>query len=193
MVQVTRPAATANVSARGKLGSGRSRCRRYAARVRIPKLREGIPFLSLLEPRKRSEKALLAVVQSACVQGVSTRKVDDLLQALGLTRIDKSKVTPICKELAEVVEGFRNRALLGAYPYVWLDALYLKVRHTVPAHLPGDHRIVSQAVIVAIGVRATGEREILGFTLRASEECLLAGLSALPEAQGAAGCRAAHQ
>lgn len=130
--------------------------------LQIPKLREGNYFPSLLEPRKRSEKALLAVVQSAYVQGVSTRKVDDLLQALGLTGIDKSKVSRICKELDEVVQGFRNRPLLGGYPYVWLDALYLKVRQ--------DHRIVSQAVIVAIGVRETGEREILGFTLGASEE-----------------------
>lgn len=130
--------------------------------LRIPKLREGTYFPSLLEPRKRSEKALLAVVQSAYVQGVSTRKVDDLLQALGLTGIDKSKVSRICKELDEVVEGFRNRPLLGGYPYVWLDALYLKVRQ--------DHRIVSQAMIIAIGARETGERKILGFTLGATEE-----------------------
>ena len=130
--------------------------------LRIPKLRDGTYFPSLLEPRKRSEKALLSVVQSAYVQGVSTRKVDDLLRALGLTGIDKSKVSRICKELDEVVEAFRNRPLEGKYPYLWLDALYLKVRQ--------DHRIVSQALIVAIGVRETGEREILGLTLGASEE-----------------------
>ncbi|NIV37556.1 MAG: IS256 family transposase [Anaerolineae bacterium] len=130
--------------------------------LRIPKLRDGTYFPSLLEPRKRSEKALLAVVQSAYVQGVSTRKVDDLLRALGLTGIDKSKVSRICKELDEVVEAFRNRPLEGRYPYLWLDALYLKVR--------ADHRIVNQALIVAIGVRETGEREILGLTLGASEE-----------------------
>lgn len=130
--------------------------------LRIPKLRDGTYFPSLLEPRKRSEKALLSVVQSAYVQGVSTRKVDDLLRALGLTGIDKSKVSRICKELDEVVEAFRNRPLEGKYPYLWLDALYLKVRQ--------DHRIVSQALIVAIGVRGTGEREILGLTLGASEE-----------------------
>ncbi|MEW6568917.1 MAG: IS256 family transposase [Chloroflexota bacterium] len=130
--------------------------------LRIPKLREGTYFPSLLEPRRRSEKALLAVVQSAYVQGVSTRKVDDLLRALGLTGIDRSKVSRICKELDEVVEAFRNRPLEGSYPYLWLDALYLKVRQ--------DHRIVNQALIVAIGVRETGEREILGLALGPSEE-----------------------
>jgi transposase-like protein len=128
----------------------------------IPKLREGTFFPSLLEPRKRSEKALLAVVQTAYVKGVSTRKVDDLLQALGLTGIDKSKVSRICKELDEAVEGFRNRPLEGEYPYLWLDALYLKVRQ--------NHRVVSQAMVIAIGVRETGDRDILGFAIGASEE-----------------------
>jgi len=98
----------------------------------------------------------------AYVKGVSTRKVDDLLKALGLTGIDKSKVSRICKELDELVEGFRNRPLEGSYPYLWLDALYLKVRQ--------DHRIVSQAMVIAIGVREMGERDILGFSLGASEE-----------------------
>jgi transposase-like protein len=130
--------------------------------LRIPKLREGTYFPSLLEPRRRAEKALLAVVQTAYVKGVSTRKVDDLLKALGLTGIDKSKVSRICKELDELVEGFRNRPLEGSYPYLWLDALYLKVRQ--------DHRIVNQAMVIAIGVRETGERDILGFSLGASEE-----------------------
>ncbi len=130
--------------------------------LRIPKLREGTYFPSLLEPRRRAEKALLAVVQTAYVKGVSTRKVDDLLKALGLTGIDKSKVSRICKELDKLVEGFRNRRLEGSYPYLWLDALYLKVRQ--------DHRIVNQAMVIAIGVRETGERDVLGFSLGASEE-----------------------
>lgn len=130
--------------------------------LRIPKLRSGSYFPSLLEPRQRSERALLAVVQQAYIEGVSTRKVDDLLQALGLTGIDKSKVSRVCKELDQVVEAFRQRPLEGRYPYVWLDALYLKVRQ--------NHRIVSVAVVVAIGVRETGERELLGFALGASEE-----------------------
>jgi putative transposase len=90
--------------------------------LKIPKLREGSYFPSLLEPRRRAEKALLAVVQTAYLKGVSTRKVDDLLKALGLTGIDKSKVSRTCKELDELVEGFRNRPLEGRYPYLWLDA-----------------------------------------------------------------------
>jgi putative transposase len=139
--------------------------------LQIPKLREGTYFPSLLEPRRRSEQALLSVVQSAYVQGVSTHKVDDLLKALGLTGIDKSKVSRICKELDGVVDTFRHWPLEGSYPYVWLDALYLKVRQ--------DHRIVNQALVtpapnrrcgVAIGVRETGDRDILGFSLGASEE-----------------------
>jgi transposase-like protein len=130
--------------------------------LRIPKLREGNFFPSLLEPRRRAEKALLAVVQTAYVQGVSTRKVDDLVRALGLSGIDKSKVSRICSELDELVEAFRNRPLEGSYPYLWLDALYLKVRQ--------DHRIVNQALVVAIAARDSGDREILGLALGQSEE-----------------------
>ena len=130
--------------------------------LRIPKLRSGSYFPSLLEPRRRAERALLAVVQSAYVQGVSTRKVDELLQSLGLTGIDKSRVSRICKELDEVVEAFRQRALEGQYPYLWLDALYLKVRQ--------NQHIVNMAVVIAIGVRESGEREVLGLDLGASED-----------------------
>lgn len=130
--------------------------------MRIPKVRDGSYFPSLLEPRRRSEKALLAVIQQAYLEGVSTRRVDDLLQALGLTGIDKSRVSRICKQLDEVVEQFRNRPLEGTYPFVWLDALYLKVRH--------NHRIVSQALVIATGVRESGEREVPGFALGISEE-----------------------
>ena len=141
--------------------------RPYATRVgevtlQIPKLREGSYFPSFLEPRRRAEKALLAVVQSAYVEGVSTRKVDGLLQSLGLTSIDKSEVSRICQALDEPVKAFRERPLEGDYPYVWLDATYLKVRQ--------NHRVVSMAVVIAIGVRATGEREVLGFAVGASEE-----------------------
>jgi len=130
--------------------------------LQVPKLREGSYFPSFLEPRRKAEKALLAVVQSAYVEGVSTRKVDHLLQSLGLTGIDKSQVSRICKELDEPVRAFRERPLEGDYPYVWLDATYLKVRQ--------NHRIVSMAAVVAIGVRETGEREILGFAIGSSEE-----------------------
>lgn len=129
--------------------------------LRIPKLRTGSYFPSLLEPRRRAEQALLAVVQQAYVEGVSTRKVDELVQALGLSGIDKSQVSRICKGLDEVVQEFRNRPLSGRYPYVWLDATYLKVRQ--------NHRIISQAVVIAIGVNELGEREVLGFALGASE------------------------
>jgi putative transposase len=129
--------------------------------LRIPKLRKGSYFPSLLEPRKRAEQALLAVVQQAYVEGVSTRKVDDLLQAMGLSGIDKSQVSRVCKGLDEVVQEFRQRPLEGRYPYVWLDALYLKVRQ--------NHRIVSLALVIAIGVNELGEREVLGFELGGSE------------------------
>ena len=128
----------------------------------IPKLRKGSYFPSLLEPRRPTEKALLAVVQEAYLKGVSTRKVDALMKALGLTGIDKSKVSRICKELDQVVEQFRNRPLQASYPYVWLDALYLKVRQ--------NHHIVSLALVIAIGVDDEGERHLLGFDLGGSEE-----------------------
>src|SRR5262245_12296552 len=143
------------------------RARTWATRVgdialRIPKLREGSYFPSLLEPRRRAEQALVAVIQQAYIQGVSTRKVDELVQALGLAGVDKSAVSRMCRELDTVVEQFRQRPLGASYPYLWLDALYLKVRQ--------NHRIVSQAVVIAVGVRETGEREVLGFAVGASEE-----------------------
>ena len=130
--------------------------------VRIPKLRRGSYFPSFLEPRRRAERALIAVIQSAYVQGVSTRKVDDLVQALGLGGVDKSKVSRMCKELDEAVTAFRNRPLEKEYPYLWLDGLYLKVRQ--------NHRIVNMAVVIAIGVRESGERDILAVDIGASEE-----------------------
>lgn len=141
--------------------------RPYATRVgeldlRIPKLREGAYYPCFLEPRRKAEQALLAVVQSAYVEGVSTRKVDSVLEHMGLNRIDKSEVSRICKALDEPVRAFRERALEGEYPYLWVDATYLKVRQ--------NHRVVSMAAVVAIGVRESGEREILGFAVGASEE-----------------------
>ena len=120
----------------------------------IPKLRTGSYFPSFIEPRRRAEKALLAVVQQAYIEGVSTRKVDDLLQSLGVAGMDKSQVSRVCKELDGLVEEFRNRALNESYPYVWFDAVYLKVRQ--------NNRIVSLAAVVAIGVSETGERRVLG-------------------------------
>ena len=130
--------------------------------LQIPKLRQGCYYPSFLEPRRRGERALMAVIQSAYVEGVSTRKVDKLVQTLGLTGIDKSKVSRNCQELDEAVAIFRNRPLEAEYAYLWLDAVYLKVRQ--------NHRIVNVAVVIAIGVRETGEREILGIDIGASEE-----------------------
>ena len=130
--------------------------------LQIPKLRNGSYFPSFLEPRRRAERALLAVIQHAYVEGVSTRKVDDLVQALGLSGIDKSTVSRICQELDSAVSAFRNRPLDAVFPYVWFDALYLKVRQ--------NHRIVSMAVVIAIGVKESGERCILDLDIGASEE-----------------------
>jgi len=130
--------------------------------LRVPRVRDGGYFPGLLEPRERAERALTAVVQEAYVQGVSTRRVDDLVQALGLTGSSKSQVSRLCQELDTEVDRFRTRPLDGAYPDMWLDATYVKVRQ--------DGRVVSMAVVIAIGVRATGEREVLGLDVGASEE-----------------------
>src|SRR4029450_1844359 len=120
----------------------------------IPKVRPGSYFPSLLEPRRRGERALAAVVQEAYVHGVSTRKVDDLMKALGLDGISKSEVSRVCAALDVEVEAFRSRRLEGESPYVWLDATYHKVRH--------DGRVISMATVAAIGVTADGERQVLG-------------------------------
>lgn len=130
--------------------------------LRVPRVRDGSFFPSLLDPRKRAERALVAVVQEAYVQGVSTRRVDDLVQALGLQGISKSQVSRLCQELDAEVERFRTRRLEGPYPYVWLDATFVKVREA--------GRVVSQAVVLAIGVKATGEREVLGLDVGPSED-----------------------
>ena len=128
----------------------------------IPKVTPGSYFPSLLQPRRRAEHALLAVVQEAYVHGVSTRKVDELLRALGLEGISKSEVSRICSELDPLIEAFRTRPLTGEHPYVWLDATYHKVRV--------DGRVVSQATVVAIGVTTEGERQVLGVDVGPSEE-----------------------
>jgi putative transposase len=131
--------------------------------LRIPKLREGVYFPSLLEPRRRSERALLAVVQQAYVEGVSTRRVEDLVQALGCEGISKSQVSRICQELDQVVEAFLTRPLDGGpYPYLWLDALTQKVRE--------GGRIVNVSVAVATAVNTEGKREILGLDVGTSED-----------------------
>jgi putative transposase len=129
----------------------------------IPKLREGSYFPSFLEPRRRSEEALLAVIAEAYVKGVSTRKVEDLVVALGLDGISKSEVSRICERLDAQVEAFRGRPLLGRYPYLFLDATYEKVRDD-------SGRVVSMALVVAYGVAETGEREVLGLDVCRSED-----------------------
>jgi putative transposase len=130
--------------------------------LKVPRVRDGGYFPSLLEPRRRAERALSAVVQEAYVHGVSTRKVDELVKALGMGGISKSRVSELCEELDEEVERFRSRPLEGAYPYVWVDATYLKARQ--------DGRVASVAVVIAVGVKAqTGEREVLGLDVGPSE------------------------
>ena len=129
--------------------------------LRIPKLRKGSYFPGFLEPRRMAEKALTAVVQEAYVQGVSTRSVDDLVQAMGMTGISKSQVSRLCAEIDEKVKAFLHRPIEGDWPYLWIDATYVKVRQ--------NGRIVSVAVIVAVGVNGDGRREILGLDIGPSE------------------------
>ena len=130
--------------------------------LKIPKVTAGSYFPSLLEPRRRAEKALHAVVVEAYVKGVSTRKVDDLVKALGIDRISKSEVSRICKALDAEVEAFRSRAIEEACPYVILDATFHKVREL--------DRVVSVACVVAVGVTVTGERRVLGVDCGPSED-----------------------
>jgi putative transposase len=131
--------------------------------LKVPRVRDSSYFPSLLEPRRKAERALSAVVQEAYIHGVSTRKVDELVKALGMTGISKSRVSELCEELDEEVERFRSRSLEGSYPYVWVDATYVKARQ--------DGHVASTAVVIAVGVNAqTGEREVLGFDMGPSED-----------------------
>ena len=129
--------------------------------LRVPKLRQGSYFPPFLEPRKMSEKALVAVIQEAWIGGVSTRRVDDLVQAMGLSGISKSQVSKLCKDIDERVTAFLERPLEGDWPYLWLDATYLKVRE--------GGRIVPVAAIIAVAVSTDGRREIIGLGLGPSE------------------------
>jgi putative transposase len=126
----------------------------------IPKLRRGSYFPSFLEPRKRSEQALVSVVQEAYVAGVSTRKVDQVVESLGL-RISKSEVSRICQGLDEQVEAFRSRPLEGRYPYLWLDAKVEKVRD--------GGRVVRKALVLAYGVHESGYREVIALDVGEAE------------------------
>ena len=132
-----------------------------AVDLRIPKLRQGSYFPGFLEPRRTAEKALAAVIQEAYIQGVSTRSVDDLVKALGMSGISKSQVSRLCTEIDERVNAFLARPIEGDWPYLWIDATYVKVREA--------GRIVSVAVIIAVGVNTDGVREVLGMKVGTSE------------------------
>jgi transposase-like protein len=127
----------------------------------IPKLRKGSYLPSFLEPRRTAEKALTAVIQEAYVHGISTRAVDDLVKAMGGSGVSKSQVSRLCEEIDERVNAFLSRLLEGTWPYLWIDATYVKVRE--------GGRIVSMATIVAVGVNTDGRREVLGVATGASE------------------------
>ena len=129
--------------------------------LRIPRLRTGSSFPSVLEPRRSVEKALTAVIQEAYVHGVSTRAMDDLVQAMGGTGISKSQVSRLCEEIDDRVDAFLTRPTEGEWPYLWIDATYLKVRQ--------GGRIGSVAVTIAVGVNMDGRREVLGMAIGASE------------------------
>ena len=129
--------------------------------LKIPKLRKGSYFPGFLEPRRTAEKALTAVIQEAYIQGVSTRSVDELVQAMGMSGISKSQVSRLCGEIDDKIRSFLDRPLEGDWPYLWLDATYVKVREA--------GRIVPVAVTVAVAVNDQGRREILGMAVGASE------------------------
>lgn len=129
--------------------------------LKIPKLRSGTYFPSFLEPRRRSEHALVAVIQEAYIKGVSTRKVDDLVQSMGMSGISKSQVSRLCGELDEQVNAFLDRPITGDWPYLWLDATYVKSRE--------NGHVVSRAVVVAVGVNLRGQRDVLGIAVGPTE------------------------
>jgi transposase-like protein len=129
--------------------------------LRIPRLRKGSYLPCFLEPRRMAEKALTAVIQEAYIQGISTRSVDDLVKAMGMSGISKSQVSRLCGEIDGKIATFLDRPLEGDWPYIWLDATYVKVRQ--------DGRIVSVAVIIAVGANTAGRREVLGMTIGPSE------------------------
>jgi putative transposase len=129
--------------------------------LRIPKLRKGSYFPGFLDPRRTAEKALTAVIQEAYIQGISTRSVDDLVKAMGMSGISKSQVSRLCEEIDVRVNAFLDRPIEGDWPYLWIDATYVKARQ--------DGRVVSVAVIIAVGVNGDGRREVLGMDIGPSE------------------------
>jgi putative transposase len=129
--------------------------------LKIPKLRTGSYFPGFLEPRRTAEKALTAVIQEAYIQGISTRSVDELVKAMGMSGVSKSQVSRLCEEIDERVQAFLNRPIEGDWPYLWIDATYVKTRQA--------GRVVSVAVIIAVAVNTDGVREILGVATGPSE------------------------
>lgn len=129
--------------------------------LKIPKLRSGSYFPGFLEPRRTAEKALTAVIQEAYIQGISTRSVDDLVKAMGMSGVSKSQVSRLCEEIDERVQAFLQRPIEGDWPYLWIDATYVKSRQA--------GRVVSVAVIIAVAVNTDGVREILGVATGPSE------------------------
>jgi putative transposase len=129
--------------------------------LKIPKLRSGSYFPGFLEPRRTAEKALTAVIQEAYLQGISTRSVDDLVKAMGMSGVSKSQVSRLCEEIDERVQAFLERPIEGDWPYLWIDATYVKSRQA--------GRVVSVAVIIAVAVNTDGVREILGVATGPSE------------------------
>ena len=133
-----------------------------ALELKVPKLRAGPSYFPpFLEPRRTIEKALTAVIQEAWISGVSTRRVEDLVQAMGMSGISKSQVSKLCKDIDERVSSFLERPLEGDWPYLWLDATYLKQRQ--------GGRIISVAVIIAVAANTEGRREIIGLNVGLSE------------------------
>jgi putative transposase len=129
--------------------------------LKIPKLRTGSYFPDFIEPRRTAEKALTAVIQEAYIQGISTRSVDELVKAMGMSGVSKSQVSRLCEEIDERVQAFLQRPIEGDWPYLWIDATYVKTRQA--------GRVVSVAVIIAVAVNTDGVREILGVATGASE------------------------
>ncbi len=148
------PSATATATATGRPAPARSSCA-------FPSCARAATFPPFLEPRRTAEKALAAVIQEAYIQGVSTRSVDELVKAMGMTGISKSQVSRLCGEIDERVNAFLDRPIEGDWPYLWIDATYVKVRER--------GRIVSMAVIIAVGVNTDGRREVLGMDVGPSE------------------------
>src|ERR1700730_14976155 len=144
-----------------RLGERDGETRAGTVELRTPRLRKGSYVPGFLEPRRMAKKALTAVIQEAYLQGISTRSVDELVKAMGMTGISKSQVSRLCGEIDGKIAAFLDRPLEGEWPYIWLDATYVKARR--------DGRIVSVAVIIAVGVNDDGRREVLGLAIGASE------------------------